>query len=819
MAMDDILDDFEAFAARMRIKRPQRILVSNVTGRLMTDAPDAAHWRKHLRQGVRFRDGIQSLAHAGINTFVEVGPARSLNLLGQRFLPADNYTFLPSIARDAPAGKTVLDTLGKLYIRGLDINWSGVYEGRNCRFIADLPGHPFYRERYWFHFDGQREASSPQLPSAGKASERTEKQNQLIYDIRWVPRKLHFGGIEDRRAASLESAQPLNWIIVGDGQGLARELAMRLRKPGHHVFWISQESSRWKRGFAQQPTDPESGADRFAVPLGCGRETYLGLVSYILNQTSRGDVKRWKVLYLGGLAAVSGEQMTVETLEKDQALHGVADLTGLVQALHQTAQVFALWIVTRHAEPVHIEGEAGCEDVLHLAQAPLWGLGKTLFLEHPEMRGGLVDLDLDPDPGTQVEPLIHQVIAGGAERQVAFRNAQRYIAQLAPVNAPWPRQIRQLRSDGVYVVTGGLGGLGLKCAGWLAQKGAADIILIGRRGLPPRREWSNLSPENDDYVKVQAIRSIEEQGARVETISADVTNRQQLAGVFKELERKGVPLRGIIHAAGVNWMKKIQQLDQQALLEALKVKVSASYQLHELTAGLDLDFFIMFSSVSALWGSVDLAHYTASNHFLDALSYYRRRQTGKHALTINWGPWAEVGMSAAEKEVVLLTKLGFGLMPSEQALAWMENLLASDTAQSLVTDIDWAKFKYVIDFCVSPSFFDRVRPRIPVTDSSQLPESNDTGCLKSSPPQEIRSHLLSVVRQQLATVMSLDPAEELDHYQRFDVLGMDSLTAITFAIRLENVLGIKLSKMLVYDYQTIEAVVDHLHQVVRGEIP
>jgi len=289
----------------------------------------------------------------------------------------------------------------------------------------------------------------------------------------------------------------------------------------------------------------------------------------------------------------------------------------------------------------------------------------------------------------------------------------------------------------------------------------------------------------------------------------------RMSEIIGKLANGDRQLRGVVHAAGVNWFSKIADLDRERMLETLKTKVSATWHLHKLTEPQKLDFFILFSSVSAVWGSVDLAHYTAANQFLTALAYERRRQ-GEHALTIDWGPWSEVGMSAKTNETHLLTMLGFRLLPPQQALATMEALLIRDTTRAVVADIDWEKFRIFIEFSSYPKLFETVWNR-DASAHATMARGSEADRIRSLPPVEARARLVELLQQQFASILLLEAGSEVDVDQRFNLMGMDSLMSITFALRLENLLHVTLPSALVYNYPTIREAADYLFEVIRSE--
>jgi acyl transferase domain-containing protein/acyl-CoA synthetase (AMP-forming)/AMP-acid ligase II/surfactin synthase thioesterase subunit/acyl carrier protein len=612
----------------------------------------------------------------------------------------------------------------------------------------NLPGHPFLRQRHWMEHGTTHEVSR----EAAHAPEMQDAQSWL-YEVEWVARPF-------QRAPRVDTEA--HWVIVGEGRGFGSMLEATLR--------------------AEKQTT-------FRHVDGANYEAFLRRT---LTLEARAGADHWKVLYLAALDCAETAAATTASIERDQDLHGPGDVLRLTRAIIGTGRILELWIVTDRAQCVQAADAAS----LSVAQAPLWGLGKTLFLEHPELRGGLVDLDT-ADGEAAAQQVIQQASAPEGEHAVAFRSGTRYIAQLAPLATP-ARAPMQLRATGAYIVTGGLGGLGLRSARWLAEQGARDILLLGRKGLPAREAG-------------ERVRAIEALGATVEARAIDIRDSARLASLFTELRQAGRPPRGIVHAAGVNWSGKIRTLDVAEFLDTIKLKVSAAWQLHELTREDDLDCFILFSSVSALWGSVDLSHYTAANHFLDALASYRAGLK-LPALALDWGPWAEVGMSSKATESALLQKLGLRLMPPDRAIEAMEQVAGAGRYGAVLADVDWQKFRAFVDFSLSPSLFERV-----VTHSAVAVAQSSGNHAELRAADDPLSAIEAIVRKALGSVMVLDSETPLDLDQSFNLIGMDSLMAIAFAAELERTLGLTLPVTVAYNYPTIRTVRDYVYELLLAE--
>jgi NADPH:quinone reductase-like Zn-dependent oxidoreductase/acyl carrier protein len=343
-----------------------------------------------------------------------------------------------------------------------------------------------------------------------------------------------------------------------------------------------------------------------------------------------------------------------------------------------------------------------------------------------------------------------------------------------------------LRADGCYLITGGLGGLGLRVARWLVERGAWHLALIGRR--PP-----------DEAARAQIL-ELEERGVEVTVAQADVADQEQLAGVLARLDAR-YPLRGVIHAAGALDDGGLKGQSWERFTRVLAPKVLGAWHLHTLTQDSPLDFFVLFSSVAALLGSMGQGNHAAANAFLDALAHYRRAH-GLPGLAINWGAWSEIG--AAAKRLGQMRLKGMGVIAPEQGLEILEQLLGQASAQVGVAPIDWSQFGADSPFL--GEFRSATRPE------QRRPSANLVDELAAAPVAERRALLTAYVQAQLAQVLGHGDKEAVLLARGFAELGIDSLTSLELRNRLQNTLGCKLPSTLAFDYPTVEALVDHLVQ-------
>jgi len=339
-----------------------------------------------------------------------------------------------------------------------------------------------------------------------------------------------------------------------------------------------------------------------------------------------------------------------------------------------------------------------------------------------------------------------------------------------------------LRSDATYLVTGGHGGLGLAVARWLVGKGARHLVLLSRGGASVAGE--------------QLAVEVAAQGAKIETIQADVSSESDLARALSEIRSSMPPLRGVIHAAGVLDDRLLLDLDPESVRRVFAPKVLGAWNLHVLTANLPLDFFVMFSSVASVLGSPGQANYAAANAFLDGLAHERRAR-GLASLSINWGPWAEVGMAArAASSRGIASRVMRPLEPA-RALAALDLLFEKNgRAQAVVMSVDWTQFARSLNgnrppALVSDLLREKARPAATAKGASRSESQLSAGDLLAIPSPGRHALLLAHVQKNLAQVMSID-ALELDPEEPMSSLGLDSLMALEFQHSLEETFGTKL---------------------------
>ena len=638
--MDPILNLFEHLARQIDFQPAQIPLVANLTGQFLAAGaiPDAAYWRHHARQPVRFAEGLASLYQQGYRHFLEIGPHPVLSGLGPQCLPQDDCYWLFSLARQRQDWSVLSQSLSQLYLEGVAVDWQG-FDRPYSRHKLTLPTYPFQRQRYWLDRVAQPPASPGPIPSQA-------------YRMEWQPCPL----------PPLAAPAPVQWLIVGGEEDLGQSLQQALTSSGFkplRVTWGEDGPLGQPHHYRVEPQADQP----WATLLSALEATDLSL----------------QVLYLA-----SGDP--------DQGAEALLlPILSLIQALANWPQSAKIWLVTTGAQSI------GSEDPV---QAPwhtvLWGLGRTLRLEHPELWGGLVDLGTDLPRPASASALINHIQSQTDEDEIALRGGQGWVPRLHKIPELKPRRSepQAIAANATYLITGGSGALGQQLARWLVEQGARHLVLLSRRSHP-----SDLQ---------SLLTSLENRGARVAVETVDVADRSALAGVLARLQAHWPPLKGIFHAAGVLADGFLIHQTPESFHSVLSAKLLGAWHLHHLTQSLDLDWFVLFSSMASLLGSPGQGNYSATNAGLDGLAQWRWQQH-LPALSISWGPWQGAGMAVDQQQPKeVWRQRGLALMPAAEGLAWLGALLSAPPTypQVGIASLDWPRLQRYLP--TLPPVFTRV---------------------------------------------------------------------------------------------------------------
>ena len=619
------------------------------------------------------------------------------------------------------------------------------------------------------------------------------KYANWFYDLRWEP-------LPASAAGPATHQPPQSWLIFADQDGVGGKLAESLRARGDSCVAVRLGESSGIAGDGTYTVDPKKTGEIQRV------------VEKVL---AAGPSPLHGVVYLWGLDSAAPSATTATTLQADQE-RGVGAVVQLVQALvgQPVNTQPRLWIGTRGAQAV------GAPAAVSLSQAPLWGVGRTVALEEPQLWGGIADLDPAGTHAEAVADLMTMIRGGDREDQLAFRGGQRYGYRLARLReAPSQPKSFKVRADGSYWIAGGISGIGLELARWLVGLGARHLVLIGRTALPPRERWENVEKDSPVGRQIAAVREMEARGAAVCCAAVDVADEAALHELLVKLEKAGSPpVRGAFHTA-VRWGERsLRDLDAAELNAVMHPKVLGGWALHHVLADAPLDFFVVFSSAVSFMTAIGRSAYAAGNAFLDALAHQRRAE-GRPVLCVNSGPWAEVGLSATDygqKVLVFQGAHGIRPMTPKQGCEMIRLLLEQGPVQAGVIDIDWWHLAQTYGFVKESPMLARLAqeecaagPQASAAPADAAKTRDTNGFVA---PRNELERLVVQVWQEVLNV------ENIGAFDNFFTLGGHSIRAAIAANKLQELLGEKVHFVSLFDAQTVADLAvylaDHYPQAV-----
>ncbi len=606
--------------------------------------------------------------------------------------------------------------------------------------------------------------------------EKDEKDlDDWLYELQWQSKERPEG------QGPSEPSSPASrgsWVIFTDSGGVGDALAALLEAQGQRSILVA-------RGESYEHTDGAHFRVRPEQPEDLRRLFEAALVSD--QPVCRGIVHLWS------LDVPRPQETTVTSLNAARTL-GCGSVLLLLQELARTESrdLPRLWLITRGAQAAGEEPSP-----LAVAQSPLWGLGRVIAQEHPMLWGGLVDLEPTASLGDAAQQLWEEISAPDGEDQLAFRQGRRYVARLVRKRRSATQEPPlRWRPDGSYLISGGLGDLGLLVARWMVEQGARRLILLGRTKLPPRSSWTTVETGSRLAHQIAAIRELEALGASVHLASVDVADEEQLSGFLDAFRCEGwPPIRGVVHAAGVLQDGLLVQLDAAQLNTVLRPKVIGGWLLHRLLKDAPLDFFVLFSSAGSLLGQPGQGNYAAANAFLDALAHHRKAQ-GQPAMSINWGAWGDLGFAdtpGGRRLAARLALLGITSMAADNALEVLKRLLGQGSIQVMVVPVNWRQYReFYPAGSEPPLLFQLAREEADVPRQADGPGDKQgltSAALLAAEPGERHQLLESYLSEQVARVLGLS-ASKLDLQQPLSNLGLDSLMAVELKNRIAVDLGV-----------------------------
>ncbi len=663
--LDPILEQFRKLCRTIRFETPQIPFVSNLTGRWITpaQATDPEYWVKHLRSTVRFADCVDTVLESGERVLLEVGPGRTLSMLARaQHKPARHA--LNSMRHPQEAASDLeyaLTTLGRLWAVGVELDWTAFYDGQ-LRNRIPVPTYPFEGQSFWVEPGRLQE----RVPVTRELSKRSDV-GEWFYGLNWAQEPLLQAG---------EQTRTRRWLVFANDRAEGRQLVRALARSGSDSAVLvtpgellePETASSWWLDFRS----PQQIAELLRI-LGDSGETFHHAVYLVGNSRKLPGLGRLK------------------DLELQQALtQNFYAPTYIARALGGLSEPMQLSVVTTGL--LDVGGQA-----LDPRRATALGPVFVTPREFTQIQTRCIDLPATPLRGLLAHKLEQQLLeelrAESHERLIALRPAERWVQRISPLPVPKlaseaPLERHWLREHGVYLITGGLGGIGLEVAKHLARHQRVRLVLLGRSHLPAEAVWDDVLSQGDaasnpEAQRILSVRELRELGAEVRVIAADVTDKDGMHDALSKVRAEFGPLSGVIHAAGLMDDEPMQEKTPASMGRVLAPKVKGTLTLDELVHE-DLDFFVLFSSVASFLGLPGQVDYTAANAFLDAFARERTQRAAGRTLVINWNAWRDVGMAQATQRGPTAA-----LRPSSSAASPLFDGY-SDTPESRVFVTDFA---------------------------------------------------------------------------------------------------------------------------------
>ncbi|MCX5115055.1 SDR family NAD(P)-dependent oxidoreductase [Streptomyces sp. NBC_00378] len=764
-------------------------LYSSLTGGLLDGTEmGAGYWYNNLRETVEFEQATRTALADGHTVFIEVSPhpVLTIGLQGTIDDAGSDAATIGTLRRDEDEAQRLLMSLSEAHCHGVDVDWTTVF-GTGATRVA-LPTYAFQRTRYWpeFQYGATVAAAQSVDPDEARFWQAIEQGNLEALA----------GALDGADTEPLRAALPAltSWRR-------SRQERSTIDSWRYRVTWkpvpSTTEAALPGRWLLVVPENPADGDAELADTLADGLARH---GAEIVRTTLRG-------LPDAGLPDIDG---IVSLVGLDETPHaeftalpgGLIATVDLVKFLIEAAGPAPLWTVTRGAVAV-----GRSDPPADPAQATVTGFGRVVGLEHPGWWGGQIDLPavLDDRALARVAGILGTT---GDEDQVAVRASGVFARRL--VRAPFGEPVQSWNPRGTILITGGTGALGTFIARWLADQGAEHLVLTSRRG-----------PAAPGAAELEA--ELTAKGVRATIAACDVSDRTAVENLVAGLRSQGDPVTAVIHTAGVSQLSSIEDTDHPTFADVITAKAAGARNLDHALGDDPLDAFVVFSSISGIWGSGGQGAYAAANTYLDAFAADRRAR-GRTATAVSWGAWGGAGMAKGEAEQ-LLSRRGLPVMDPDLTINAMRQAVEHGETTLTVADIRWDRF--VPSFTVarrSPLLEDLPEVR-EILDEAEAEaggaESGVTSALQRRlaglTPAEQRNRMVELVRGEAAAVLGYADAGALDTSRPFRELGFDSLTAVDVRNRLNTASGLRLPATLVFDHPTVAELAGHLLTLVLDE--
>jgi len=770
--MEEIVGEYESEVGKVELKRPVIPYISNVSGQWVNseDAQEAGYWSRQMREPVKFWEGLEQIgSDIKERVLLELGPGTTLSKLGRQLSGKGRQGEVVTLgSEEQGAAKAVMEAVGKLWAHGAEISWEKWRKGKRRR--VELPGYPFEENRYWLE--------GPRTRAGVGAVRRKEEVGEWFYMPAWKQTAVILKREEER--------EPWRWLIMEDEEGIGERIAAELQRRGDVVTRV-RKAKRYE----------QKGEREFGIRVGEAGD-YLAVLKQLKD---RGESPE-KIVHLFSLSR--GEGKNTQGWEKRieaAAEAGFYSLVYVAQAIGQMTGGAEVEVVGVSNGAAEVGGEEEVRAEKSLALGPI----KVMRQENPQVKSRFIDVVIPPPGSWQESRLIEQLIGDlsnkSADQMVAYRGNHRWAQRYEKMRiAPAP-VAAGLRSEGVYLITGGLGGIGLVLAEYLAHSVRARLVLTGREGLPERSEWDRLLGEADAETnkkirwKISKIKELEAAGAEVEVIRADVSEEKEMREVARRTRRRFGPIHGVIHAAGIvteEYIRSLQEITPANTDKFFRPKVHGLFVLERVFRGADLDFCLLFSSLSSILGGLGFAAYSGSNIFMDTFVYARNRISPVPWISVNWDSWQVNRRDNQERTGFGAETANLIIKPHEGMDAFQRIISSKMTNQVIISTGDLeSRMRKWVDLESLETRQQQDQPELAT--SYSRPESAATYV---APRNDLERSIAAIWRDLLGI-------EQIGIHDNFFELGGQSLLVIQCLSRLRQTFQVEIAIRSLFEKPTI----------------
>lgn len=623
--MEPILAEFEALVKQMDIHPPSIPFVSNVTGTwiLPEQAADPTYWSQHLRGTVRFQEGLEQILSDENVLLIEVGPGSTLSTFAKRHKKRTSRHDIVHTVRHAQETADdhayFLKKLGQIWVCGYEIDWNQ-YCGDKSKRLISLPPYPFEKKRYWIDA-----ADNTAAFAAADEPNRKKTMDQWFYLPSWE-RKIK--SVNSRKQE--QPAESGKTLVFHEGTAFGDRLVQTIRRHEHEAAVVTRGRQFEKvnsRLYVINPADSTHYERLFSSLASDG--LLPNRIMHLWSVSEQGEAQQSFSVY-----SESGYYSLIFTAQAaaNQKQMNQCDMFVLTSGIHEVTG----------------------EEQIDAEKSPILGPVKVIPQEYNHMKCWNIDIPPLPDILTwKEEELIDQIMeeaeAPDLDQIIAYRSRRRWVQTYQPIQLNKTSGLPEMiRPSGVYLITGGLGGIGFVLSKMLAQEGNVRLVLTGRSELPPRSQWESWCKEHQEddpiAVKIGKIKELERLGAKVTALQADAGSLLDMQSVMREIHAEFGQLNGVFHAAGLPGSSSFRAIkDIPAAIEGgedqFKSKVRGLEVLESLLKNEKIDFCFLFSSISALLGGLGFSAYSAANIYMDAFSVKMNQRSETPWICVNWDAW------------------------------------------------------------------------------------------------------------------------------------------------------------------------------------